>query len=258
MTPDLPDPSLYSRAPVITVEAGIALCRTLAAAKPKSPPNAVKKAATKLVIVADAAQNALAVRQKEVASISDENAREVDQSGDGSWGALRMRVEACSMLPPSNPDAKRANELLAILFGPEGLSFLKLTYAEQWATADTILKRIDEDGLQKDIDHIAGPAYLAHVRQQHTAYGAMVQSLMRRDDATNVNLNDHVRTMGRAIVDYATKVLAMLDEEEPESITTVRDALRPLDAYREANARRNSKAATPAEPSQPPAEGGTS
>ncbi|MBK9262625.1 MAG: hypothetical protein IPM54_22825 [Polyangiaceae bacterium] len=59
----------------------------------------------------------------------------------------------------------------------------------------------------------------------------MVQSLMRRDDATNVNLNDHVRMMGRAIVDYATKVLAMLDEEEPESITSVRDALRPLDAF---------------------------
>jgi hypothetical protein len=257
MTADLPDPSLYARAPLMTVEAGMMLCRTLAAAKPKSSPNAVKKAATKLLTVADAAQNALVLRQKELFKVSEDDARVIDQAGDGSWGALRMRIEAFAMLPPSHPDAKRAAELLTILFGSEGLSFLKLTYGEQWATADTILKRIDRDGLQKDIDPIAGPAFLAHVRNQHVAYGAMVQAVMRRDDATSVNLNEHVRAMGRAIVDYSTKVLAMLDEDVPESIMTVREALRPLDAYREAAARRNTKPGASPEASQPPGEGAT-
>jgi hypothetical protein len=257
MLPDLPDPSLYARAPLMTVEAGIALCRTLVAAKPKSTSNAVKKAASKLTATADAAQAALAMRQKETGKVSDEDARLVDQAGDGSWGALRMRIEAWTMLPSSNPDAKRAAELLATLFGPDGLSFLKLTYAEQWSTADTILKRIVQDGLQKDIDHVAGADFLAHVRQQHTAYGAMVQSLMRRQQATSVNLNEHVRAMGRTIVDYSTKLLATIDEDEPESIEHARNALRPLDAYREAAARRNGKSGTSPDPSQPPDEAST-
>ncbi|HRI63021.1 MAG TPA: hypothetical protein PK156_02255 [Polyangium sp.] len=252
MTTDLPDPSLYARAPLMSVEAGIALCRTLVAAKSKSVPNSVKKAATKLGAVADAAQNALALRQKELVKVSDDDARVIDQAGDGSWGALRMRIEACSMLPASNPDSKRAAELLMTLFGQEGLSWLKLTYAEQWATADTILRRIDQDGLQKDIDHLAGPAFLAHVRQHHAVYGNMVQALMRRDESTTVNLNDHVRSMGRAIVDYATKVLATVDEDEPDTITSARDALRPLDAYREAAARRNPKSSTTPDPAPAP------
>jgi len=162
-----------------------------------------------------------------------------------------MGIEAFSMLPASQPLAKRARELLTILFGSEGLSFLKLSYAEQWSIADTMLKRIDEDGLQKDIDDVAGPDFLAHVRTQHAAYGAMAQSIMRRDDATAVNLHEHVRVMGRAIVDYSTKVLGMLDEDAPESVAVVRDALRPLDAYREAAARRNVTPTTPPNPLQP-------
>ena len=253
MIHDSPDPALYSRAPLMTVEAGITLCRTLVAAKPKSTSNAVKKAATKITATADSAQAALALRQKESGKVIDEETRVVDQFGDGSWGAFRMRIEAWTLLPPSHPNAKRAAALLTTLFGQDGLSFLKMTYAEQWSTADTILKRIDQDGLQKEIDDLAGAEFLANIRAQHAAYGAMVQSLMRREEASNVNLNEHVRAMGRAIVDYSTKLLATMDDDEPESIEQVRSALRPLDAYREAAARRNDKSGASPEPSQPPA-----
>jgi len=238
----------------MTVESGITLCRTLASAKPKSATASVKKAATRLGTTADAAQSALAIRQKELAKVSDDDARSTDQAGDGSWGALRMRLEAYSVLPPLKyPDATIAAELLAALFGPDGLSFLKLTYAEQWSTADTILQRIDSDNLTPDIDRVAGPEFLAHVRDIHTTYGAMVQSLLLREQSTNVNLNEHVRAMGRAIVDYATKILATVEDDDDESITAARDALRPLDTYREAAARRNSSkvSSTPETPAEP-------
>ncbi|MRG91557.1 hypothetical protein [Polyangium spumosum] len=244
-----PDPTLYVRAPVMSAEAGITLSRALFAACVQSFSPAIQKAAAKVNVAADKAQSALALRQKALGKVSDDTARLVDQAGDSSWSALRLRLLGAAELPGATyPDAKRAAELVTILFGPEGLSFLKETYPVQWSTADTILKRIDEEGLEKDIDRIAGKIYLDNIRAQHEQYGGMVQGILLREQAEGVNLNDHVRAMGRAIVDYATKVCASVDEDDPSSISAARSALRPLDAYREAAARRGSSPQPPATP----------
>lgn len=238
------DPSQYARPPVINLENGIALCRALVDACPKSMPASVKKAAKKLADMTDKAQAALALRQKALGKVSDEDVRFVDQAGDSSWGALRTRLLGYAELPVSEyPDAKRARELVTILFAADGLSFLKETYPVQWSTADTILKRIDEDTLGKDIDRIAGKEFLENVRKRHASYGAMVKGLLAREAAAGVNLSEQVRTLGRAIVEYATKVCASADDDDAESITTARAALRPLDAFREANARRGGSGA---------------
>ncbi|UQA62468.1 hypothetical protein [Polyangium aurulentum] len=229
----------------MTAEAGIALCRALVAASSKTFPAPITKAAKKISDTADKAQAALALRQKALGKVSEDDIRLVDQAGDASWGALRMRLLGYAELPVAKyPDAKRAAELVINLFGPDGLSFLKETYPVQWSTADTILKRIDDEGLQKDLDRIAGKDFLANVRAQHQAYGAMVQSVLLREQAETVNLADHVRAMGRAIVEYATKVCASADEDDADTVTAARAALRPLDAYRESAARRSSTSAS--------------
>lgn len=155
----------------------------------------------------------------------------------GVIGFQTSRLEAYAMLPASIPNAARANELLVILFGDDGLSFLELSYTEQWSVADSILRRIDDEHLGVDIDRLAGPDFLAHIREKHAAYGAMVSAMLRRDDSTTVNLNDHVR----AIVDYVTKIIAHIDNDDPTSALQARVALRPLDVYRETSARRNQK-----------------
>lgn len=247
MSLEPPDPTLYVRAPIMTVEAGIALCRALFAARPKAAPAALLKSAAKVDAAADKAQTALAIRQKALGKVSDDAARLVDQAGDASWGGLRLRLLGYAELPVAKyPDARRAAELVTILFGPDGLSFLKEAFPVQWSTADTILKRIDREGLEKDIDRIAGKVFLDNVRAQHEQYGAMVQGILLREQAEGVNLADHVRAMGRAIVDYATKICASVDEDDESSIAAALSALRPLDAYREAAARRGSNEKPPA------------
>jgi hypothetical protein len=249
-----PDPTLYVRAPMMTAESGIALSRAVVAACSKDFPASIKKSAKKITEAADHAQAALAFRQKAVGKVSESDARLVDQLGDASWGALRMRLLGYGELPAAKfPDAQRALELVQELFGPDGLSFLKETYPVQWSTADTILKRIDDDNLHIDIDRIAGKEFLVNIRAQHKAYGAMVQSLLLREKSAGVNLAEHVRAMGRAIVDYATRVCGSVDEDDNEqAIAAVLAALRPLDAYREATARRaagtSADEPTPADP----------
>lgn len=241
MSTDSLDPALYARAPVITVESGIALCRTLADACPKTMPAGVKKAAKRLTQTADEAQGALALRQKALGRLSEEDVRLLDQAADASWNALRGRLLAYAELPAADyPSARRAADLVTILFGPNGLSFLKDTYPEQWSTADTILKRIDEDSLEVDIDTIAGQEFLQNIRKQHAAYAAMVKAMLQRDGGDTGNLTDHVRALGKAIVNYASKVIGTQDEDDTATIDLARAALRPLDTYREAQQRRSS------------------
>jgi hypothetical protein len=246
---DAPDPALYSRPPKMTVEGGITLCRVVAGACPTTMPTSVKNAAKRLGDAAEAAQVAYSMRRKSVNKGSLDDARPIDRVADTSWGALRSRLQAYAQLPQETyPDAKRAAEILANLFGDAGLSFLTESYPEQYAIADSVIRRIDGENMAADIDRISGKEFLENVRTQHVAYGKMVQAVLLREDAITDDLSDHVRNMGQELVDYATKVMAFIERDKPETIKAARTALRPIDAFREATQRRAASQPPPASP----------
>lgn len=223
----------------MTLEGGITLSRVLAESCPKIMAASVKKAQKRLIDVAEAAQIAYTLRKKALGRAGEEDSRPIDRAGDNSWGALRGRLQAYTLLPVETyPDAKRAGEILASLFGDAGLSFLTESYPEQYAIADSVLRRIDEEKFAVDIERIAGKEFLDNVRVQHVAYGKMVAGVLQREATLSEDLGEHVRAMGQEIVDYATKVLATVDRDKPATITAARAALRPLDAFREATQKR--------------------
>lgn len=239
MALETPDPAVYARPPKMTIEGGMTLCRVLADACPASMPAAVKKAAKRLFEVAEAAQFAYTLRRKAIGKSSPDDARPIDRNADTSWSALRGRLQSFSMLPADTyPDAQRATEILYSLFGESGLSFLTESYPEQYAIANSVISRIDAEGMATDIDRLAGKEFLENVRAQHTAYGKMVQAVLQREDAITDDLGEHVRAMGQEIVDYGTKVLASIERDKPATISAARTALRPIDAFREATQRR--------------------
>lgn len=243
-----PDPSLYVRPPVMTLAGGITLCRVVADACPAAMPWFVKKGAVRLAEVAEAAHHAHNSRKKALAKEHDDDVRAIDKTADRSWSALRGRLEMYTLLPADAfPDAKRAEEILASLFGEMGLLFLTTRYPEQHAVADALLRRIDEESLADDIDRIAGKDFLANVRAQHATYGTFVAALFQREDALSQDLADHVRAMGQALVDYATKVLASIDRDHPSTILAAQVALRPIDVFRDSSQARPLKSAEPAE-----------
>lgn len=247
MALESPDPALYTRPPKMTIEGGMTLCRVLADSCPATMSASVKKAAKRLFEVAEAAQFAYTLRRKAVAKNSPEDARPIDRNADSSWGALRSRLQAYAMLPGETyPDAKRAAEILALLFGEAGLSFLTESYPEQYSIADSVVRRIDSEGMAADIERLAGKEFLENVRAQHIAYGKMVQSVLQREEAITDDLSEHLRAMGQEIVDYATKVLASIDRDKPATVSAARTALRPIDAFREATQRRAASHPPPA------------
>ncbi|HEU4406394.1 MAG TPA: hypothetical protein VFS43_14100 [Polyangiaceae bacterium] len=250
------DPSMYTRAPMVTAASGAALARALVGACPPGMPASVKGARARLERAADEAAEVLGERPRGGAAALDEDARLLDQECDTSWGALRGRLLAWTLLPPDRfPRSERATQLIARLFGSSGLTFLQSGYATQSAVAEDILRRIDEGGLQPEIDQLAGPEFLAHVRHTHERYAAMAAARQRGKAAeSSGNLVTHTRALQDAIVAYATEVCATIDAGDPATEAAAAAALRPIDAFREESARRLS--ARPPSNAPPPARGG--
>ena len=91
--------SYVRSAPVISIESGILLARTLVSVMPRSMPAHVKRAATKATRVADNAQAALTRRQQEQGQPLEETARELDIAADQVWSALYDLLDALARLP---------------------------------------------------------------------------------------------------------------------------------------------------------------
>jgi hypothetical protein len=221
------DPTPYVHAPVITVATGATLALSLVDACPKTAPANVKKAAKHLKATAEKARADLAERNRVLGVFTDEDSRVLDNEADRAWGALRMRLQAMAMLSPERfPKTKRAAELDTVLF-VDGLEFLKAEYKSQSTSMAVLLKRIDDDHLEADVNAIAGPDFLKAIRDVQPRYEAMVSERLRRDNATGQNLSATVRGLQAAIVNYASKMVGTIQRGSrcsPSSTTARRPA----------------------------------
>jgi hypothetical protein len=115
------------------------------------------------------------------------------------------------------------------------------------------LARIEKDGLQADIDRLAGAAFLEHIRAVHADYKRMVQAVFQGPDGATVNMREQMRLLQRAIVMYATAMSGIVDDDDPESAEMARKALHPIVTMRMHNARRANRSGGGEEEGQPDA-----
>jgi hypothetical protein len=241
------DATPYVRPPVLDVAGGVALGVALLSAAPKPAPSNVQKAALKVRKETLALQAAWA---KSDAAPAPPDRRKADMRIDNAWGILLDRLASYASLPVASvPKAARAQELIHII-SPHDREWLKLPYGAEWAESEKRLKRIDGDGLEADVDALAGHEFLVEVRAAHKAYGLALGVTKAAEEAPAVNLAEPLRALARAIGRYGVAVAGMVDDD-PATLAVVRKALRPLDDFRDAQARRNSNASTPADASPP-------
>lgn len=230
------DPSLYLRPPVLDVPTGIALAQALLSAQPKGASPDLRKAGktldrlcTELKLGWDARETAARPTDR----------RRFDQALDGAWGRFHDRLLCYSALPVErNPAAAHAGKLYQTLF-PDGLSFLKLSYEAEWSESQRRLDRINKEGWDRDLDRFCGSEFLAEVRHAHKEYGEIL-GITKPAPATplDANLRELLRQLSSAMSRYTLKILAGVDDEDPASVQTARQALRPYDDFRAAITRR--------------------
>lgn len=248
------DPSLYSRAPLLNIASAITLGQALIHYCPKDAEPQVKDALKGLKGATNSAQSAWASRQAQgaQAALSPADRRAVDSVGDRSWGAFHDILEAKASLPADlYPQASRAQRLLTLLFS-DGLRFLTWRYSEQLAAMDTLLLRIEKEGLQADIDLICGKELLPLLQSVQVRYRAMVRGQEALPELPEASLREYVQAIADAVVDYALAICSTVNRRSQESIVRAKQALAPIDQARDqARDQAQRPPQDPAEPSDP-------
>jgi hypothetical protein len=246
------DASPYVRAPVIDVGSGIALGIALLSALPKEAPADVKKTAQRLRKSVVALQGAW---EKAGGPAGPRDKRPADQATDNAWSCLHGRLSDYASLPAAHyPKAARAQTIIDQLF-PDGLTFLQLPYATEWAESEKRIARIDKNNLTGDIEAIAGAEFLAEVRRAHADYGHALGITKAAKGESPESLTEPLRALGKSIAQYALKVAGLAGDGD-DALRMARAALRPIDEHRAALAKRASsgdKSDKPSPEAPPPA-----
>jgi hypothetical protein len=236
------DPNQYLRTPRLDLPQAFSLAIALLHALPKEASAGSRRAAKALRAATVALKQLWSARERSLSTVKTVDKVAADNRIDVAWGALKMRVSACAMLPEAaSPLVVLAESLETQLFS-RGMSFLKAAMEAEWAVSDEMLTRIDKDGLAATIDAVAGPEYLVEIRAAHIAYGealGLTKAHVAPEDVST--LLEPLRAVISAIGDYALQIVASVDREDPASIKVAKNALLPMDRYRENAARRASK-----------------
>jgi hypothetical protein len=239
------DLSLYVTAPRLSVPAAVSLGIALLTAAPKPSPQTVRRAATRLRESVLALQHDWR-RQLGAGLGSLVAPRVADSRVDRAMRAMSMRLEALTLLSPSaGPDVEAAQSAYQRLFS-EGLRFLTLPYAQQWAHCDRLLSTLDDDEqLAADVEHLVGETTLAEVRAAQAAYGDALGITTARETTDAVSLAEPLDAVRNAIIGYALQVVAM-QNDDPSRIPAARKALAPIDELRASQAARGQRPDAPA------------
>lgn len=228
------DPTNYVRPPKFDVPSGVTLGLSLITAMPKPAPDHVRAAATK--VRKDTLALQLAWGKSGLATIPRDR-RKSDNRIDTAWAGLLDRLESYSWLPVGiYPRAARARELCDII-SPVDREWLKFVYESEWAESDKRLVWIEEQGLTKDVNELAGPEFLAEVKAAHVEYGVALAVTKTAPEVLECKLAAPLQSLARSIGRYTLAVVTMAGDDAA-SIAVARKALRPVDDFREGQARR--------------------
>lgn len=170
--------------------------------------------------------------------------RKADALVDNAMAALEQFLQAWARLPDTLPAAQLAAATHQTLF-PDGTSFLKLPFSEEWAQIERRISLINSEGLDKQIAALGGAPFVKHLEEAHAAYGkALGLTAVPDAPAEVVALRDPLEAFISALRLYVIKVTAYGDAAKPETVALAERLLRPLTSW-------TGRAAKPAGDSEP-------
>lgn len=205
-----------------------------------------------LIEVRDDTMNVQAVWQ-ERSRLRPLNLRPFDKRFDNGWGCLHDMLSGLARLE-GEEKAARAAKLLERLFA-DGVAFLALSYERELLHGETLLKRIDDEGLEPEIIDLTDAIVVPYIRSPQPelaeALGLGTSDVERADTRAMADALDKLAT---SIARYIRILAGETDDRDPASLAIFEKAVvRPLEQHRAYHAKQ-AKGAKPepiAEEDQP-------
>ena len=150
-----------------------------------------------------------------------------------AMGALHDALLAVERLPRGHSDrAERAARLRTLAF-PEGITFVRKDAAASWSDGDRHLRRIADEGLERELTALVAPEFLAVAKKTTAALGeALGVGRTKRTTPRTTALADQLFLVSRALVRYCRLLIGKVDERDAESVERFRKAVVPIDELR--------------------------
>lgn len=189
---------------------------------------------------------------------------EFDWAVDGLWVLLNRGLEGAQAyahrgldklsderaeavdLPGLREHALAARRVQSLLFGATNMaSLVRVPFIEQVETMADILRVIEDQKLEAEIEQVVGPRLLPLLSACQAEYEAMVDDRLSRQRGAAINLATLRNELRVFIVNYATAVHSLFSPSKPESGQVVLDALRSILTLRELATRAGASASGP-------------
>ena len=211
----------------------------LAVAAERELPRSVLRARDALAEELAALRLAAAARIEALGSAQPSALTASDAALDSCWSALFDWLTGFSKLPESQPQSVEAQALLAELY-PDGLSFILLPYELEWGQSELRLHLIDEPRLGDRLRALGGQPFLDALAESHRAYGSLLGLPTQATPGLPVSsLRPALERFASALRNYALKVTALIEVEEPTTSALAKALLEPLLSWRSSTLGRN-------------------
>lgn len=168
--------------------------------------------------------------------------RPFDKRFDNGWGGLHGMLTGLARFE-GEEKAERATRMLKRLF-IGGTAFLSLSYERELVVGETLLERIDTEGLEEEIADLTDPIVVPYIRTAQ-AQLADVLGLGPSDNerANTKAMADALDALAESIGRYVRILAGETDDRDPASLAIFEKAvIGPLDEHRAYHAKQTSGA----------------
>jgi hypothetical protein len=156
-----------------------------------------------------------------------------DFAEDDAWRSLSNWMSGLSTLPDgSYPELDRMRTLHRLLFG-EGLSFLKLTFREEWAASKNRIDAMADGGYEPLIEKLGGGPVLTALKNAQKRYGEVLGINAEMKVKESPAVGENLRNLIGVMKTYVVKAAAHADPDEPGSEELSTALLMPLLQWKE-------------------------
>jgi hypothetical protein len=160
-------------------------------------------------------------------------AKNADRQVDAAWRAFFHWLESLIHLPDDQAEGLDKARTLYNLCFSKGLSFIIVSYREEWAESEARLKAVADGGYEPIVATLGGAPLLSNLKNAHIRYGEALGVKATLVERATPEVRKKMDALASAMKIYIAKAVTWADPEEPGSEALSKALLAPFVAWKD-------------------------